>query len=117
MLSALDELSKKAIDLSDALKMQFKKSEALGASKTLSVSGNLAFTPVVPADPVPAPKACPPKVPDQVITLQASPSCNSCAKPCDSCTKTCYTCPGTATTPATTTPVVAPTAAAPTIKK
>lgn len=87
MLSALDELSKKAVDLGDALKMQFAKSQQLASSKTLSISGNLAFTPVVPAEPAPKPCPCPEKKPDQVITLKADapPACDACKPACDSC--------------------------------
>lgn len=112
MLSALDELSKKAVDLGDALKMQFAKSQQLASSKTLSVSGNLAFTPVVPAEPAPKPCPCPEKKPDQVITLKAdAPACDTCKPACDSCPKPCDSCPAAAPKPAA--PKVAAAPAAP----
>ena len=62
MLLALQELSGKSMSLYDALRMQFTKNAALGAAKTMSVSGNIQIKPRVgdaPAAPVAAPVVAP----------------------------------------------------------
>ena len=54
MLVALQELSGKSFSLHDALKSQFAKNAALGAAKTMSISGSIQVKPKVdaPAAPV-----------------------------------------------------------------
>ena len=47
MLGAMGELSTNANKLADALKKQFAKNKELAAAKSMKVSGNLDFTPVV----------------------------------------------------------------------
>jgi len=64
MLLSLSDLSQKSLSLYSALDSQFKKNAALGAAKTMSVSGSIqikpkvdgivAATPAVPAKPAAA---------------------------------------------------------------
>ena len=63
MLLALQELSGKSMTLYEALKAQFARSNALQNSKTMTMSGNLKFTPAGDG-PLPEPvKSVPVKAP------------------------------------------------------
>ena len=63
MLTALQELSGKSLDLYDALKVQFAKNERLAAGKTFRVHGLVTIKPKVEEEPpIVIPDLCPKEV-------------------------------------------------------
>lgn len=63
MLTALQELSGKSMDLYEALKVQFAKNARLAAGKTMKVDGLVTIKPKVDEEPpIVIPPSCPPEI-------------------------------------------------------
>ena len=63
MLTALQELSGKSMDLYEALKVQFAKNARLAAGKTMKVDGLVTIKPKVDEEPpIVIPPTCPPEI-------------------------------------------------------
>lgn len=85
MLLALQELSGKSMTLYEALKSQFAKSQKLQNSKTMSISGNIKFSPAGDG-PLPEPEEkCPAKCGDEKEVKLTITKADDCGCEKDSC--------------------------------